>query len=128
MNSDEWRTPDWLKSDIYKQYNIVFDCCPCPRPEGYDALNINWDGNTYCNPPYTNILPFILKGLLEIACGHSDLIVFLLPCWTDTDWFQYLVVPFQKEIIFLKDRLNFKGVYIENRPAKMANILVVFKK
>ena len=53
MNGRYWRTPPDIYERLAQQFGpFDFDPCPCPRPEGYDSLQIPWGRMNYVNPPF----------------------------------------------------------------------------
>lgn len=58
-----------------------------------DGLRKSWAGErVYCNPPYSEIRPWVEKAWRE--CGLAELIVLLLPAnRTEQGWWQELVEP-----------------------------------
>jgi len=48
-----------------------------------DALTKDWSGlNVYCNPPYSDILPFLKKGLTaKLADPLASAAVYIVPVW-----------------------------------------------
>ena len=77
-----------------------------------DALSQSWDGErVYCNPPYSNILPWVEKAWSE---ARAPLIVMLLPAnRTEQQWWQELIEPHRDRagsrlrVEFLPGRLRF---------------------
>lgn len=65
--------------------------------EDDDGLAQRWDGRIWCNPPYSNIRPWVDKAWREFRCARSglpgpELIVMLLPAnRTEQAWWQDLV-------------------------------------
>jgi hypothetical protein len=47
-----WLTPADTWEDLQKRFPGIWDCCPYPRPEGYDALKVPWRKFTWCNCPF----------------------------------------------------------------------------
>lgn len=76
-----------------------------------DALVQSWAGErVWCNPPYSNIAPWIDKAWKE--WWRCDLIVMLLPAnRTEQGWWHSYVEPYRKvsgfSIEFLRGRLRF---------------------
>lgn len=76
-----------------------------------DGLTQPWDGErVWCNPPYSNIRPWVEKAWTS----HADLIVMLLPAnRTEQRWWQDLVEPVLREqspsfrCEFLSGRIRF---------------------
>jgi site-specific DNA-methyltransferase (adenine-specific) len=79
------------------------------------------------NPPYGRCIKFWLyKALREIE-NNSDVIVFLLPAYTDVKWFHEIVLISRNciDIRFIKGRLKFSA---HKNSAPFASMIIVFKK
>ena len=122
-DSDNYATPKKFYDKLNKKYNFNFD--PCPLRSEFDGLNMNWIGNIYINPPYSNIEPFIRKGILEIEKGNANICVYLIPCRSDTKYWHDYVMKYASEILFVKGRLNFNE---SKSPSPFPCVLVVFNK
>jgi site-specific DNA-methyltransferase (adenine-specific) len=86
------------------------------------GLDREWGTSTYCNPPYGRYVgEWIEKGIKESRQGKT--IVFLLPARTDTKWFHDLILPYAKEIRFIRGRLQFK----KGQQAPFPSMLIIFK-
>jgi hypothetical protein len=97
LDSDFWATP----VSLYPK-----DCFdPCPINPSFDGLKISWKGKVFVNPPYSQIDKWIFKGLIEINTPEVESIIFLLPAWTDRQWF--LMIK-DCEIEFLQGRVAFE--------------------
>lgn len=104
--TDNWSTPKDLYEELNKEFNFNLD--PCPLRSLTDGLDIDWIGNIFINPPYSNITPFIEKGLIELKKGNAKICVYLLASRTDTKWFHnYFYNQPNVEIRFIKGRLKF---------------------
>lgn len=76
------------------------------------GLDASWESErVYCNPPYSDIRPWVEKANAEINC---DLIVMLLPAnRTEQGWWQTLVEPFRDRagsrmrVEFIAGRIRF---------------------
>lgn len=120
------KTPSGFYNQLDSEFHFDFDPCPLNPNFEIDGLNISWGKRVYVNPPYGKAIKFWLeKGLSEISKGNSELVVFLLPAYTDVKWFHEVVLPRAKEIRFIKGRLKF-GEHNNNAP--FANMVVVFGK
>lgn len=63
-----------------------------------DGLAQPWNGHrVWCNPPYSNIRPWVEKAWYEMDdIGGCDKVVMLLPAnRTEQSWWQELVEPFR---------------------------------
>lgn len=59
-----------------------------------DGLVQSWAGRVWCNPPFSDIEPWVAKAWKESA--HCPAIVMLLPASrTEQKWFQELVEPYR---------------------------------
>jgi hypothetical protein len=56
--------------------------------KGVDGLVHVWNRPWWCNPPWSNIRPFVEEAFRAPAPG-----LMLLPSWTDRGWWQELVEP-----------------------------------
>jgi phage N-6-adenine-methyltransferase len=115
--SDEWTTPVDVFRTLDAEFNFNLD--PCPTG-GTDGLTRQWSGHrVFCNPPYSNIRAFIERAT------EADVAVFLVPSRTDTRWFHECVIPFAREIRFIRGRLKFGAA---KNSAPFPSMIVVFKK
>lgn len=56
-----------------------------------DGLKREWSAKTvFCNPPYSDILPWVLKADEETRERRAGAVVMLLPARTDSRWFEVL--------------------------------------
>lgn len=104
--TNDWSTPRDLYDKLNEEFN--FDLDPCPLRSLTDGLDIEWKGNVFVNPPYSNVSAFLEKGKQELEKGNANIIVFLLAARTDTKWFhKYIYRNPQVGIRFIKGRLKF---------------------
>ena len=81
--------------------------CKYYYDEETDALEQDWKGVCWCNPPYgRGIVSWVCKAADEAALRKEVTIVMLLPARTDTRWFS-MVAESADEIRFIKGRLKF---------------------
>ena len=115
--TDHWETPKDVLLSLYEEFQFTLD----PTPIGAtDGLTIPWCGErVYCNPPYSNIAPFLLKAKLD----RPEVAVFLLPARTGTGWFHEYCLK-ANEIRFIRGRLRFSG---SKNNAPFDSMVVVFK-
>lgn len=79
-----------------------------------DGLSQPWAGErVWCNPPYSDIRPWVAKAWAEWRTGSVPLIVMLLPNnRAEQGWWQDLVEPYRDgptglRVEFLRGRLRF---------------------
>tara|TARA_R110000744_G_C18921429_1_gene511893 strand:+ start:44 stop:493 length:450 start_codon:yes stop_codon:yes gene_type:complete len=121
--SDHYATPKEFYNRLNKEF--IFDYDPCPLRSSVDGLLTEWKGNIYVNPPYSNIEPFIYKGINEIKNGNAKKIIYLIPIRSDTKYWHNLIMPYANEIRFIKGRLNFND---SKSPAPFPCVIVVFNE
>jgi site-specific DNA-methyltransferase (adenine-specific) len=121
-DSDHYATPQAFYQQLHEEFNFDFD--PCPLRSTFDGLKMDWNGSIYVNPPYSNIKPWIEKGLREIKAKRAKTIVYLLPVRTDTAYWHDLILPHATEIRLVKGRLNFNEM---KTPAPFPVCLVIFE-
>ncbi len=120
--SEEWATPADVYASLDAEFHFDFDPCPLGGTEdGTAPLFVEWrKKRVYCNPPYgPGIRPFLERAL------EADVAVFLIPARTDTRWMHEIVLPYAKEIRFIKGRLKFGGA--ENS-APFPSMIVIFER
>lgn len=121
--------------ELNREFEFNFDPCPLntkpkltntlfdeDEEQPFNGLDVDWGSSTFVNPPYSDILNWIKKGLREHAKGKT--IVFLVPSRTDTGWFHKYCLPNASEIRFIKGRLKFSG---SKNSAPFPSMLIIFR-
>jgi hypothetical protein len=80
----------------------MFDPCPI---NGEGGLEKEWKGQTFVNPPFSNILPWVEKAL-----GSHGPIIMLLPVRSTKDWFHLLLESPRVDFHWLRKRIRFSGM------------------
>jgi site-specific DNA-methyltransferase (adenine-specific) len=119
--SEEWSTPLDVYDALDAEFNFDFDPYPLGgMVDGTAPLFVQWRGKrVFCNPPYGPGLRSFLERALE-----ADIAVFLIPARTDTRWFHEIVLPYAKEIRFIKGRLKFGD---SKNSAPFPSMIVIFQ-
>ena len=115
--SDNWETPLWVKQ-LVKDY---FDPCPLNPNPTIDGLKIEWKDKTYCNPPFSNPLPWVKKAIEENKKGK--LIIMMLNVDPSTKWYKELLIA-NAHFIYFAERLKFSEKGSNNKP----NMLAILSK
>ena len=122
-DSDNYATPTSFYQKLDNEFNFNFD--PCPLNSNFNGLLQEWVGNVFINPPYSNIEPFIRKGIEEIKNGNASKCVYLLPTRNDVKYWHTLILKYADEIRFVKGRLNFNE---SKSPSPFPCVLIIFGK
>jgi phage N-6-adenine-methyltransferase len=121
---DERITPDHIFKPLTEEFKFDLDAAANARnsktyefyskdsPFG-DGLSRKWGGRVWCNPPYSDIRPWVEKAWAEYRSGSCDIIAMLLPAnRCEQGWWQDLIEPFRDgrgplETRFYRGRFNF---------------------
>ena len=115
MANDTWATPIWLFEYAQSRFGD-FDLDVCAAHDSFkckpyytiddNSLVKPWAYLNWCNPPYSNIPPWVEKAALETSCGNRT--VMLLPADFSTKWFK-LVWEVSSDILIINKRVQFVG-------------------
>lgn len=125
---DSTPTPRHVYEQLHREFHFTLDVaasaenvkCPAFFSKEEDGLSRPWSGVVFCNPPYSDIGPWMRKGLLESARGVTS--VFLVPARTDLAWFHDYAL--EGEVRFIRGRLNFTGTATN---APFPSCVVIFR-
>lgn len=117
---DDRALPPEYFADLNARFKFTVDAAAAPHNAKLsrfftaedDGLSKSWAGErVYCNPPYSNIEPWLEKAWESVG---AELIVMLLPAnRTEQGWWQRHVEPYRDRpgaplrVEFLKGRLRF---------------------
>jgi phage N-6-adenine-methyltransferase len=115
-NKDDWGTPLELFHTLQQECSFELDVCATPENAKCDlcltpemnALEVDWFGKTWMNPPFSKVHLFIKKQIQELEAGHVEESWALVAARPDTQWF-LAAVSHACEVRFLKGRLTFEG-------------------
>ncbi len=97
---DNYRTPDELLELVRNCLgHDYFD--PCPANPEFDGLAIEWQPNTFINPPFSQYAQWVAHGLKQPMPQ-----IWLANNATETKWFQLLANK-SHGICFLNKRVTF---------------------
>lgn len=97
---DERYTPWTFFIPLDQEFNFTVDACatqesrkaPVFWTKEQNGLAQSWKGaRVWCNPPYSDIRPWVEKAWQ----AEAELVVMLVPAWTDRQWWHELVEPFR---------------------------------
>jgi DNA N-6-adenine-methyltransferase (Dam) len=101
-SNDNYETPKFLYDALDREFGITLDPCPLNPAPSVDGIDLDWTGETvFCNPPWSNITPWVKKAL-----DSNCLTVFVLPARTDTEWYHTLARR-RAELRLFRKRVNF---------------------
>lgn len=125
-DSDDWFTPMKLFDQLYQEFFFTVDAAGCvgapvSRAIGRwydvkaDGLKQGYDRErVWCNPPYSDIAPWVERALISIVSGEAELWTLLLPSWTDRAWWHDFIEPnrfgrttVHVEVRFIRGRVKF---------------------
>ena len=111
---DLWQTPMSLFNALNNEFSFVCDVaasnenklCKMYFDEAGNALDplCDWFKSNWCNPPYSNIMPWVRKAKIEHEKGKT--IVMLVPADTSVKWFKEAYNSCN-EVRFISGRLAF---------------------
>jgi phage N-6-adenine-methyltransferase len=117
VSNDEWRTPKtffknldkhvggfdvdlcaYRGNNLVKKYYTMHDSC----------LEHDWKGKCFCNPPYSNIEPFLKHAIGEVY-GFGLEVWFLIPSNFEQYYHDLIfdMKEFVEAIYFIKGRISF---------------------
>ena len=113
------KTPTDLYEQLNQEFNFDFD--PCPPNADFNGLEIEWKKSNFVNPQYNKQELWVKKAYEEQSLGK--ICVLLLPVRTDTKLFHEIILPYAKEIRFIKGRLKFQQY---KNSAPFPSMIVIF--
>lgn len=114
---DLWQTPIELYEYLNARFSFVCDVAasdhnhlhPNYLTESYDSALNGWahlkSGYAFCNPPYSNILPWVKRAREAADLGVGT--VMLLPVDTSVDWFNQLRKLASEIYFIVNGRISF---------------------
>ncbi len=111
------QTAEWFIKSLESLIGSEFDLDVCCLPEtkkaynyysladGSDGLKEPWMPVNFCNPPFSDIVPWLCKAKLEATLGNSTAI--LLPDNTETKYIRK-ATEYADTVIRMPFRLKFK--------------------
>jgi hypothetical protein len=120
--NDSVQTPHHLYADLDAEFHFTDDPCPLNPNPRVDGLKRTWGSSTFVNPPFSDIVPWVIKAIEEMQRGK--VIVLLITARVSSKyWFEF-VFPFASEIRFLEGKVKFEGHLGTGLPQPIA--LVIF--
>lgn len=113
--TDEWGTPQWLYDLLHREFRFQLDVCASEKNYKHDrfltklndAFATTWMSRNFCNPPYSNILPWYRKAIEE-RDERGNLTCFVTKCDPST---RHGVIAAQEmdEIRIIEHRIAYEG-------------------
>ena len=109
---DLWQTPKPLFNTMNQEFIFTHDVaasddnhlCEKWLTEEDNALATRWGKVNWCNPPYSNISPWVKQASIEHDAGKT--IVMLVPADTSVKWFKQ-AYDSCNEVRFISGRISF---------------------
>ena len=113
IKKHNWKTPEKFYESLNKQFNFNFDPCPHDHDMSWDGLEVDWKERNFVNPPYDKKTKeaFVKKAIEESRKGK--LCVMLLPVCTSDSLFHDHILPNQRKIFFMKDKMELDGKKVD---------------
>jgi len=136
QSNDEWETPLKLFMELDINFHFTLDpCCQKETTKCKKYYTINEDGlfqswaneRVFMNCPYSEIPLWVEKAHMEVTHNDCDLVVALLPNWTDRRWFHQFING-KYTVRFLEGRVKFLMNGREAKSPSFGSMLVLFKK
>ena len=135
--SNDWETPPKLFNKLDREFNFTLD--PCCRAETAkckkyftvedNGLKKSWKSErVFLNPPYSVIELWMKKVWIEMNTNDCDLVVALLPAWTDRWWFHEFIYPDKAEYRFLQGRVKFLINGAVGKGAPFGSMIAIWNK
>ncbi|MBV4413317.1 phage N-6-adenine-methyltransferase [Enterobacteriaceae bacterium YMB-R22] len=115
---DLWRTPAELFAALNEEFNFVGDVAAsdennlheCYLTSEDDALSLDWrglfsPGYLFCNPPYSDITPWVNKSQEAVKGGIG--VVMLVPADTSVGWFRIALTDVSEIRFITGGRISF---------------------
>ena len=131
---NEWETPQDVYETATKWAGFVpkldvaatGKTAKCDRyiTRRQDALRSKWDCDWWCNPPYSQVMEFVIYGISQArALGTRG--IYLTYSKTDTRWWHTWVEdnPFVR-VKFIRGRIRFLQDGVEQGPAPYPSVLL----
>lgn len=129
-----WETPQIFFDNLNKKFKFDLDACADDKnhklnnyfTEKDNALEQDWNGNVFVNPPYgRSISQFIQKSYEESVRDENRFIVLLIPARTDTKYWHEFIQG-KATVKFLRGRLKFEIDGFASDAAPFPSALVVY--
>ena len=135
--SDLWCTPRSLFNVYDNLHHYTLDVAASPTNNLVDnyyalekeqnALDLDWHGRVWCNPPYSQTRKFVNKGIEQMMLGNIECVTFLLCTDTTTQVFRAAITQ-AKYIVFITHRVMFMSWDGIRAIASRGNMLLHFEK
>ena len=109
---DLWSTPRGLFNKLNDEFNFTLDVaasdenhlCDNYITEEMDGLTSAWGKSNWCNPPYSNIMPWV--KVAKKWASNGSVVCMLVPADTSAKWFK-LAYDSCSEVRFISGRISF---------------------
>ena len=110
---DLWQTPIEIFNNLDNEFDFTCDVaasnenslCTYHFTEEFDALKEEvWGNVNWCNPPYSDITPWVNKAIEQHELGQTT--VMLIPADTSVKWFK-LAYESCNEVRLISGRISF---------------------
>ena len=135
----QWSTPwpAFLEIERRYAYGGEFDIdvaasdgnakCDQYITEAEDAFEVPWEGRCFCNPPWSDILRWVLRADEQVEYGNAEQVVMLVPSRTATEWFMQAMR--RAHPVFIRGRVNYDPPPgVEASSAGEGSLIFIFER
>ena len=113
---DNIELPDELVAKIANYLfgpGVTFDCDACPLNYTVNSLDksVVWGRRTIMNPPFSKAKDFVVRAVYEYQKRGST-IACVVAARTNAAYWRDWIIPYAADILFLTERVRFKGFKI----------------
>lgn len=113
--TDEWGTPRWLFDLLDAEFGFMLDVCASHKnfkcetfiTKVGDGLKLQWSKRNFCNPPYSNILPWYAKAVEQR--DHFGRVTCFVTKYDPSTRHGVLAAQEMDEIRLVEHRIAFEG-------------------
>jgi phage N-6-adenine-methyltransferase len=122
-DTDDRETPPEIIDPLRAEHGFTLDVAASPHnarcPQFYtvaeDGLAQTWTGVVWCNPPYSDIRPWVEKAWRAMMVDGASVVVMLLPSnRTEQRWWQEHVEPYRDGVS--QDGVRLTVRFLPGRP------------
>lgn len=135
---DQRETPEWLVEECAKRWaggafdlDVAASVENAKAPHFYtaemDGLVQPWRGRVWCNPPWSDIKPWVIIAREQSYTDVASVVVMLLPVRTGTEWWM-IARQYAEGTHFIRGRVQFHSRTGSNSSNPEDCCIIVFRR